>query len=128
MAGCSPGEPCACSAAPPSEAALEGCSGGEAFALMVLGDSMAPEFNDGEIIVVEPDGTVRDGSYVLARVGDEWMLRELRHADPGEHEGWSLQALDRRIAPLPLPDLAAVRGVVIQKSLPGRRRASKRYI
>lgn len=128
MAGCSPGEACACSAAPPNDAALEGCSGGEAFALMVLGDSMAPEFNDGEIIVVEPDGAVRDGSYVLAFVGDEWMFRQLRRADPGERDGWCLQALDRRIPPLPLPDIAAVRGVVIQKSLPGRRRASKRYI
>ena len=28
----------------------------------------------------------------------------------------------------PLPDLAALRGVVIQKALPGRRRASKRYV
>ena len=28
-------------------------------------------------------------------------------------------------ADLPLPDLAAVRGVIIQKALPGRRRASQ---
>jgi SOS-response transcriptional repressor LexA len=95
---------------------------------MVLGNSMAPEFNDGEIIVVEPDGAVRDGSYVLARVGDEWMFRQLRRSDSDGRDGWCLQALDRRIPPLPLPDLAAVRGLVIQKSLPGRRRASKRYI
>ena len=30
---------------------------------MVLGHSMAPEFNEGEIIVIEPDGLARDGSF-----------------------------------------------------------------
>ena len=40
----------------------------KSFALRVLGDSMAPEFNDGEIIIIEPDGALRDGSYVLAQV------------------------------------------------------------
>jgi phage repressor protein C with HTH and peptisase S24 domain len=34
----------------------DGCSGGEVFALRVLGNSMAPEFLDGEIVIVEPDG------------------------------------------------------------------------
>jgi hypothetical protein len=30
--------------------------------------------------------------------------------------------------PADIPDLAAVKGVIIQKSQPGRRRASKRYV
>ena len=40
----------------------DGCSGGEVFALRVLGHDMAPEFNDGEIIVIEPDGLLKDGA------------------------------------------------------------------
>ena len=43
------------------------CAGGESFALMVMGHSMAPEFLEGEIIIIEPEGLVKDGSYVLAR-------------------------------------------------------------
>jgi SOS-response transcriptional repressor LexA len=100
------------------------CSGGESFALRVIGLSMAPEFNDGEIIIVEPDGVARDGSYVVARHDDEWIFRQLR----GDGLRWWLHALDPAWPDLPLPDLSAVHGVVIQKSLPGRRRASKRYV
>ena len=36
------------------------CSSAEPYALMVLGDSMLPEFEEGEIIVVEPSGLVKD--------------------------------------------------------------------
>jgi SOS-response transcriptional repressor LexA len=103
------------------------CSGAESFALRVLGDDMAPEFNEGEIIIIEPDGALKDGSYVLAQVAGEWIFRQLRRGS----EGWALQAMNpaRSDLPvLPLPDLAAVRGVVIQKAVPGRRRLSKFYV
>ena len=51
-------------AEPSPEEALEAtaCASGEPYALMVLGDSMLPEFEPGEVIVVEPDGVARDGS------------------------------------------------------------------
>ncbi len=101
-----------------------GCSGGESFALRVLGDSMAPEFNEGEIIIIEPDGALRDGSYVLAQVRGEWTFRQLIRAG----EGWCLRALNPAYAEQPLPDLAAVHGVIIQKAVPGRRRQTKHYI
>ena len=100
------------------------CSGSEVFALRVLGTSMEPEFNEGEIIVIEPGGLLRDGSFVLAQHAGEWIFRQLRQQD----ERWVLHALNPAFADLPLPDLAAVRGVIIQKALPGRRRASKRYV
>ncbi|MDE2370524.1 MAG: S24 family peptidase [Burkholderiales bacterium] len=102
----------------------DGCSGGESYALRVLGDAMAPEFNDGEIIVVEPDGALRDGSYVVARHEGHWIFRQLVAQGPG----WALHALDGRHDDLPLPDLGAVHGVVIQKSVPGRRRLTRRYV
>lgn len=108
----------------PDEATPASCAGGESFALMVLGHSMAPEFNEGEIIIIEPEGLARDGSYVLAHCEDEWTLRQLLGA-PG---CWRLHALNPAFADQALDDLSAVRGVIIQKALPGRRRASKRYV
>ena len=104
-----------------------GCSGGESFALRVIGDDMAPEFLDGEIIIVEPDGALRDGSFVLAHHADAWTFRQLCRRG----EGWVLHALNPARADLPdlpLPDLSTVRGVVIQKAVPGRRRLSKFYV
>jgi DNA polymerase V len=100
------------------------CSGAESFALLVLGDSMAPEFVEGEVIVVEPDGLASDGSFVVAQVDGEWTMRQLV-ADGG---GWKLRALNPAYAETHLGDLSQVRGVVIQKSRPGSRRARKRYI
>lgn len=103
---------------------MSDCSGAEVFALRVLGQSMTPEFEEGEVIIVEPDGALRDGSYVLAQLGDEWIFRQLRR----HGEGWQLAALNAAFPPQPLADLSAVRGVVIQKARPGRRRASKSYL
>jgi SOS-response transcriptional repressor LexA len=108
----------------PIVAPADDCAGAEPFALLVLGDSMAPEFVDGEVIVVEPEGLARDGSYVVAQVGGEWTLRQLLAADGG----WTLRALNPAYPATPLQDLSAVRGVVIQKARPGRRRALKRYV
>lgn len=112
--------------APADESDAGACSGAESFALRVLGDDMAPEFNEGEIIIIEPDGALKDGSYVLAQVAGEWIFRQLRRGG-----GWALHALNpaRTDLPvLPLPDLTAVRGVIIQKAVPGRRRLSKFYV
>jgi SOS-response transcriptional repressor LexA len=90
---------------------------------MVLGDSMAPEFEEGDVIVIEPEGLATDGSYVLAQAAGEWIFRRL----VAREGGWRLAALDPRYPPIDIPDLSAVRGVVIQKSRPGRRRATRRY-
>ena len=100
------------------------CSGAEPFALRVIGDSMAPEFEDGDVIVVEPEGHATDGSFVIARHADEWVFRQLLR----DVDGWRLHALDPAYDDVRLPDLGSVRGVVIQKSRPGRRRAGKRYV
>ncbi len=108
----------------PDEAEVASCAGGESFALMVLGHSMAPEFNEGEIIIIEPEGLARDGSFVLAHHNNEWIFRQLL----GGSGQWHLHALNPAFADQALADLSAVRGVIIQKALPGRRRASKRYV
>lgn len=100
------------------------CAGAEPFALMVLGNAMAPEFVEGEIIVVEPEGHATDGSYVVAQVDGEWTLRQLARCGGR----WQLRALDPAYPAQDLADLSPVRGVVIQKSRPGRRRSVKRYV
>lgn len=84
---------------------------------------MAPGFVDGDVIVVEPDGLAVDGAFVVAFAG-EWMLRRLDQRPDG---GWRLTALDPRWPAIDLADLQAVRGVVIQKSRPGRRATIRRY-
>ncbi len=100
------------------------CSGSEAFALRVLGTSMEPEFNEGEIIIIEPGGLLKNGSYVLAQHRGEWIFRQLCQRG----DGWILHALNPAFPDLPLRDLASVRGVIIQKALPGRRKATRRYV
>lgn len=110
--------------AAPAAASDGACSGSESFALRVLGTSMEPEFNEGEVIIIEPAGQLRDGSYVLAMHSGEWIFRQLCRVG----EGWCLHALNPAFPDLALDDLSGIRGVIIQKSLPGRRRASKRYI
>lgn len=105
----------------------DACSGGESFALRVLGDDMLPEFREGDIIIVEPDGALKDGSFVLARPGGEWTLRQLVQVDGA----WRLRALNPSRADVPevaLADLSAVHGLVIQKAVPGRRKLTKSYL
>lgn len=103
----------------------DGCPSGESFALMVLGDSMLPEFAEGDVVVIEPDGLAADGSFVLAHCDDDWIFRQLARDASGS---WLLRPLNPAWPEIPIADLCAVRGVIIQKSRPGRRRASKRYV
>ena len=106
------------------DAELESCSSAEPFALMVLGDSMEPEFIEGEVILIEPEGLATDGSFVLAKLDGEWIFRQLARAGAG----WRLQALNPAYPATDIADLDAVKGVIIQKSRPGTRRATKRYV
>lgn len=101
------------------------CAAAESFALMVLGDSMEPEFHEGEIIIIEPEGLAKDGSFVLAWHDEEFIFRQLVKRE----DGWWLMALNPAYPAARLgEDLSAVRGVIIQKCRPGRRRAIKSYL
>lgn len=100
------------------------CSSAEPYALMVLGDSMMPEFEQGEIIVVEPSGLVKDGSFVVAFVNDEFIFRQLvQHAD-----GWMLKPLNPMYENIPVADIDVAKGVVIMKKRPGKRSEQKSYL
>lgn len=107
-----------------ADAALDNCSGAESFALMVLGDSMEPEFVEGDIIIIEPEGLAQDGSYVMAWLADEWIFRQLA----GREGDWKLRPLNPKYPAASIPDLSVIKGVIIQKSKPGRRKAAKRYV
>ena len=109
--------------APAGEEDHGACSGSESFALLVLGDSMVPEFAEGDVIVIEPDGLATDGSYVLARHDGEWIFRQL----VASGTGWRLHPLNPTYPAIDMADLSEVRGVVIQKSTPGNRKSTKRY-
>jgi len=99
-----------------------GCAESEPYALRVIGDSMLPEFEDGVIIVIDPAGEIKDGSYVIAMHADEYIFRQLRIYD----ERFYLQPLNDLYDTVEIPGTEQIKGVVSQKS--GRRRKDhKRY-
>ncbi len=102
---------------------LSNCSSSEPFALRVIGDEMAPEFVDGHILIVDPGGRVRSGCYVIAKVDDEMIFRQLEISD-GQY---SLRTIDDQAARIPLMNGSAdLVGVVSQRT--GKRRSEhKRY-
>jgi len=61
---------------------------------------------------------------VMAWLNDEWIFRQLAK-DGG---GWKLQPLNPKYPEASIPDLSVIKGVIIQKSKPGRRKAAKRYV
>lgn len=103
---------------------VDACASAEPYALMVLGDAMLPEFEDGDIIVVEPEGLARDGSFVVAFHNDEYTFRQLQIKE-GRHY---LAALNPSYPTEEIPGIEAVKGVVIQKKKPGKRKSFKSYV
>lgn len=98
-----------------------GCSELEPYALRVTGDSMAPEFWDGCIIIVEPGGAARHGSFVVADCAGDTVLRQL-HIEEGRR---CLKALNPDFPALELTVNDVIRGVVTQRA--GRRRSQHKH-
>lgn len=99
------------------------CSESEPFALRVLGDSMLPEFPEGVIIIIDPEGVVTDSSYVMATVEEEYIFRQLHIVD----EKYYLKPLNDLYDTVEISSLEDVAGVIIQKSIPGNRKSRKKY-
>ena len=101
-----------------------GCGASEPFALRVLGDSMSPEFKEGCVIIIDPAGLIRDGSYVLAQLDDgEYIFRQLRI----ERGRYFLNPLNKGYETIEIANKEAVQGVVVQRG--GRRRSDiKHYL
>jgi len=102
---------------------LSNCSASEPFALRVMGDDMAPEFVDGNIIIIDPGGKLGSGCYVVARCQGEMIFRQLFI----EQGVYSLRALDTSLAEISLANgVEDIVGVISQRS--GKRRSEhKRY-
>lgn len=100
------------------------CSEAEPLALMVLGDSMTPEFDEGDVVVIEPGSQAAAGNYILAFHNDEYIFRQLMPLGAG----WCLHALNDHYPDMPVADLSVVKGIIVQKSRPGKRSASKSYL
>lgn len=107
------------------EATGSSCSGKDMVALMVLGDSMAPEFAEGEVLVIEPDLPAKDGSYVIGWLNEEYIFRQLQRDEQG---GWRLHALNPAYPDAAISGLEDIRGVVTHKKKPGSRRSVKFYV
>jgi DNA polymerase V len=99
------------------------CGESEPFALQVLGDSMAPEFCEGHIIIIEPNGMIENGSYVFAVYEGEYIFRQLSI----EQDRYFLKPLNEQYPTLEIEDLAAVKGVITQRA-GRRRREHKHYV
>ena len=48
-----------------------------AFALRVIGDSMEPEFREGDIVIVSPNSEPVTGDFVIAKVAGEVTFKQL---------------------------------------------------
>lgn len=111
--------------APQDPLADSNCSGNEMVALMVLGDSMTPEFSEGEILVIEMGAPATDGSFVIAEVAKEdFIFRQLKRDGQG---GWLLHALNPAYPDTAIASLATIKGVVTHKKKPGSRKSVKFY-
>jgi SOS-response transcriptional repressor LexA len=96
---------------------LSNCSASEPFALRVIGDDMAPEFVDGNIIVIDPGGKLSSGCYVVARQQDEMIFRQLFI----EQGVYTLRALDSSLAEITLQNGVEDIVGVIRKRCRGHR-------
>jgi len=83
---------------------------------------MSPEFCDGNIIVIDPGGMVKDGCFVVVEIGEDVLLRQLRQQDQKN----ILYALKEDIADINLKCIDDIIGVVSQRA-GRRRRDAKRY-
>jgi DNA polymerase V len=102
---------------------MSGCADSEPFALRVLGDSMEPEFSEGNVIIVEPSGVIEDGCFVVAHYQEEYVFRQLVRSG----ERWFLKPLNGRYPTVEISGVDAIKGRVIQKA--GKyRRERKHYL
>jgi SOS-response transcriptional repressor LexA len=98
-----------------------GCSGDEPFALRVVGQSMLPEFADGQIVIVDPAHTAKSGMFVVVDYGGEVMFGQLV-VEAGSSR---LHFLNPDYEAVALVPPYTVKGVVIQRA--GRRRSERKH-
>jgi phage repressor protein C with HTH and peptisase S24 domain len=98
-----------------------GCGALEPYALRVVGDSMAPEFADGCVVIVDPGHQPRDGSYLIVEYAGDVFFRQL--VVDGERR--FLRPLNPAYGSFELLPPYRVLGGVVQQA--GRRRSQRRH-
>ena len=103
-----------------------GCEQKEPFALLVMGDSMEPEFCDGDVIIIEPGCEMAHHEcYVLAYHNDEYTFRQLIV----RQDRYYLHPLNDKYVTDQIDSLDAIKGVISQKKSPGGgRKGIKKYL
>ncbi len=89
-----------------------GCANSEPFALRVMGDSMEPEFKDGNIIIIDSAAAVESGCYVLAMLDGEYIFRQLIIED----DRYMLRALNESYEEKEISGINDIRGVIVQRA------------
>jgi DNA polymerase V len=97
------------------------CSAKEVFALRALGDSMIPEFEHGTVIIIDPEAVVKDGSFVIAKVDDEFIFRQFKM----RNDKYYLQPLNDLYETIEISGIDSLEGVVVQAG--NRRKQMKKY-
>ncbi|MFA5627920.1 MAG: S24 family peptidase [Thiohalomonadaceae bacterium] len=101
------------------------CEGSEPYALMVLGDSMSPEFIEGDVIIIYPNNVITSGSYVIAQHNDDYTFRQFIEQDGRYY----LKALNEAYPLEEVPGVEVVKGVIVQKKgKGGGRKNIKHYV
>ncbi len=86
------------------------CSDLEPFALRVEGESMAPEFEDGCIIIIDPGYPPVSGAYLVIDYQGEYIFRQLILAEGKAY----LNPVNPLFPPQELTDPYKVVGAVVQ--------------
>lgn len=89
-----------------------GCEDKEPFALQVIGESMAPEFNDGAVVIVDPGYPAVNGAYVLVLYNKEYHFRQWVRRDDKDY----LVPLNGLFHSLELEGHYQIIGVISQQS------------
>lgn len=103
-----------------------GCSaeGMEPFALRIIGNSMEPEFSDGNIIVVDPAHPVMSGVFAVVENGPEEVVFGQYFKD--ELHSW-VEYLNPDFEPVQLAPGFHIKGVITQRNT-RRRKDTKHYL
>lgn len=103
-------------------AEIKSCAEAEPYALRVIGDSMAPEFLDGHIIIIDPAMSPEHGAYVIIDYQGETTFRQFM-VEQGRK---FLKPLNDAYPTIEMAGNYRVRGVVIQRAS-RRRKDHKNY-
>lgn len=101
-----------------------GCGSAEPFALQVVDNSMEPEFKKDCIIIIDPTGVARHGSYVFAMVENGYIFRQLIQ----EEDKYYIQPLhEDYLHEKRSINFDAIEGVIVQQADSKGKRSERRH-